>query len=537
MYTLHPMVKSEYDRVWRKYCGFLDLTLPQFMSIQESLLLQQLERFGSCSLGRRLIGTRVPRSVDEYRQLVPLTTYEDYLPELEAGDEEALPEKTHVWASTSGASGGRRCVPFTREAYDRTLDGLMSALILACSRQRGRSTLAEGDRVLYNVAPTPYLSGVLANGASRMFNLRPIMTPDMHDGMDFKEKVSRGFELSLRSGMDILVAMTSVLVKTGNEFNRMSGSRTRKFSSHLRHPAEMSRILRAFLRSRIENRKMLPKDLWPLKALIGWGIDTGIYRDLVYTYWGAYPYEMHACTEAGIMALQSWTRRGLTFIPHSNFYEFIPEAEWHKCTTDVFHEPRTVLYSDVRAGERYELVVTSFYGMPFIRYRLGHLIRITAMEDKEAQVYLPQMVFESRADDLLDIAGFTRVSEKTVMQAIANTGIEYDDWTIRKETADGKPALHLYIELCGNSQPIDLAAVLHRNLIETDPGYHDLACMMEIKPLKVTVLRQGAFDSYYRNKQDNGVELAKSRPPRINASDTVITELLGTEGRQTVAVA
>ncbi len=533
----YPMVKSEYDRVWRKYCGFLDLTLQQFMSIQESLLLQQLEKVARCPLGRRLMGNKTPMSVEEYRNLVPLTTYEDYFPELEPGNEQALPEEPHVWASTSGAAGGCRRVPYTLEAYNRALDNLMSAFILACSKQRGQSSLMEGDRVLYNVAPAPYLSGVLASGASRTFNLRPVMPLDMHDGMDFKEKITRGFEMSLRTGVDILVAMTSVLVKTGNEFNQMSGSRKGRMSKHLMHPGELFRLLRAYLRSKLENRGILPKDLWPVKAIIGWGIDTSIYRDLVYKYWGAYPYEFHACTEGGIIAVQSWSRRGMTFIPYSNFFEFIPEAEWLKSREDVFYEPDTVLLPEVRAGERYELVITNFHGMPFIRYRLGHLIRIVALEDEEARVYLPQMVFETRADDLIDIAGFTRISEKTVTQAIANTGVDYEDWSIRKEIRQGKPTLHLYIELGNGCQPADLASVLHSELMKTDPGYHDLAFMMEIEPLEVTVLRNGTFRDYYRERQENGSELAQRRPPRMNASEAVIEELLSLGGRQPVIVA
>ena len=531
----YPVVKAENDRVWLKYCGFLDLDLPQFMSIQESLLLQQLEKVARCPLGKRLIGNRTPASVEEYRQMVPLTTYEDYLPELDPGDVPSLPEEPHVWASTSGAAGGCRRVPYTLEAYHRSLDNLMSAFILACSRQRGRSSLVEGDRVLYNVAPAPYLSGILASGASKLFNLRPVMSPDIHDGMDFREKITRGFEMSLRTGVDIMVAMTSVLVKTGNEFNQMS--RKSKVSKHLMHPGELMRVLRAFLRSRLENRSVLPKDLWPVKALIGWGIDTSVYRDLVYKYWGAYPYEFHACTEAGIIAVQSWTRRGMTFIPHSNFFEFIPETEWLKSRYDVFYEPRTVLLPDVKSGERYELVITSFYGMPFIRYRLGHLVRITALEDEEAGIQLPQMVFEARADDLIDIAGFTRVSEKTVMQAVANAGVNYEDWIIRKETREGKPTLHLYIELNGGNGKADLASVLHGELMKTDPGYHDLAAMMEMRPLEVTVLRQGTFKDYYREKQENGSELAQRRPPRMNAPDNVVEELLGLAGKRMVHVA
>ncbi len=534
-YIKYPMVQSEYDRVWTKYCGFLDLSLQQFMSTQESLLLQQLEKLTLCPLWKRLVGHRIPKSINEYRNLVPLTMYEDYLPELDAGNEQALPEEPFVWANTSGAAGRYRRVPYTLEAYNRSLDNLMAVLILACSKQKGRSSLMEGDRVLFNVAPPPYLSGLLACGASQIFNLRPVISPDMYDGMDFKEKITRGFEMSLRTGMDILVAMTSVLVKTGNEFNQMSGKS--KISKHLMHPSELLRLSRGFLRSKLENRGMLPKDLWPVKAIIGWGIDTSIYRDLVYKYWGAYPYEFHACTEAGIIAVQNWTRRDMTFIPNSNFLEFIPEREWLKNKHDDSYVPNTVLLPEVKAGERYELVITSFYGMPFIRYRLGHLIRITAMEDREAQVNLPQMVFEARADDLIDIAGFTRVSEKSIVQAIANARIDCEDWTIRKEIKQGKPTLHLYIELNNGCQPENLPSVLHSELMKTDPGYHDLAAMMEIRPLEVTVLRSGTFNDFYREKQENGLELAQSRPPRMNASDEIIGELISLANRQPVPVA
>jgi hypothetical protein len=526
----YPMVRSESDRVWRKYCGFLDLTLQQFMSIQESLLLQQLEKVAHCPLGKKLIGGRTPANIEEFRHLVPLTSYEDYLAELDPGDEQGLPEKPYAWAHTSGASGIFKRIPYTLESYNRSLDSLMSVLILACSRHRGQSSIMEGDRILFNVAPTPYLSGILASGASQMFNLRPVVPPDMHDSMDFKEKVAKSFEISLRTGMDILVALTSVLVKTGNDFHRLS--RNSKVSKHFLHPGAFFRLSRAFLRSKLEKRSLLPKDLWPVKAIIGWGIDTSIYRDLVYQYWGAYPYEFHACTEAGIIAVQNWSRQGMTFIPHSNFYEFISETEWLKNKRDVFYEPRTLLLSEVRPGERYELVITSFHGMPFIRYRLGHLIRITALADEEAQVYLPQMVFETRADDLIDIAGFTRVSEKTVTQAIANTGIDYEDWTIRKEIRWGKPLLHLYIELDHDYQPADLASVLHGELMKTDPGYHDLAAMMELQPLEVTVLRPGTFQNYYRERRQNGLELARRRPPRMNASDEVIRGLVSLGGRE-----
>jgi phenylacetate-coenzyme A ligase PaaK-like adenylate-forming protein len=226
----------------------------------------------------------------------------------------------------------------------------------------------------------------------------------------------------------------------------------------------------------------------------------------------------------------------MTFLPHSNFYEFIPESEWEKTREDAFYEPRTVLLPDVQVGQRYEIVITSFYRMPFVRYRLGHLIRITALEDELTGIRLPQMVFEARVDDLIDIAGFTRISEKTVTSAIANSDIGYEDWTIRKEIKDGKPALHLYIEANNGFKPEELAITVHDELMKTDPGYHDLTNMMDIHPLQVTVLPVGAFDTFYRRRQENGADLAQSRPPKVNAPDDIIEELTSAKENEPITV-
>jgi len=522
--TKFPIIRSENDHVWQKHCGFLDLTTEQFMAVQETLLIQQLKSIINSPLARKLIGNQIPKTVEEFRHLVPLSTYQDYAPEFESGNEDALPEKPFTWAHTSGGSGTFKRVPYTHEFYDHALDSLMAAFILACSEKREQSDLIEGDKVLFNVAPAPYLSGVLANGAYQTFNLKAVMPPDEHDSMDFKDKVAKGFEVSLRTGVDVLVAMTSVLVKLGNDFRELS--RNTKDSKLTKHPAVLQRFGRALLRSKLEHRGILPKDLWPVNALIGWGIDTRSYREQVYQAWGRYPYELHGCTEAGIIALQSWNKRDLTLLPTSNFYEFIPEEEWLACRDNIFAQPSTLLLPEVEPGKRYELVITSFYGMPFIRYRLGHLIEITALEDAEAQVYLPQITFESRADDLLDIAGFTRISEKTVVQALVNASLKYEDWTLNKEVDGDKTTLHLYIEMNGNQSPQEVAVAIHSELANLDPGYRDLERMMDIRPLEVTMLHPGTFSAYYTWKKQYGAELMQRKPPRMNTTEKVVRELL-----------
>jgi hypothetical protein len=136
------------------------------------------------------------------------------------------------------------------------------------------------------------------------------------------------------------------------------------------------------------------------------------------------------------------------------------------------------------------------------------------------------MIFETRADDLIDIAGFTRLSEKTIAQIIANANLNYEDWSIRKEILHDKPKLHLYIELHEERDSEEIKSILQNQLIDTDAGYHDLAKMMEIQPLEVTLLPHGTFSEYYRMKKESGAELAQRRPPRMNAPDYIIRELL-----------
>lgn len=517
------MIRYEGDNLWAKYCGFLNLSLEQFMAVQESMLLEQLQRVGNTTLEKRIIGDKIPTSVDDFRKSVPLTTFKDYLPELGINNEDSLPEKPYVWAHTSGQGTSFLDIPYTLRFYNRLLDDLMAIFILSCSSKRGQSSIQEGDRVLFNVAPSPYLGGLLAAGATERFNLTPVYSPDAHDGMDFKEKIAKGFELSLKSGVDITIALTSVLVKMGKDFNNQS--RKSKLSKYLLQPSVLLRFAQALVRSKIARRGILPKDLWPMKALIGWGMDTSVYREQVYEYWGKHPYEFHACTEAGIIAMQSWTKSDMTFVPHTNFLEFIPESEWQKSKKDSSYQPHTVLFSEVEPGKRYELVVTNFHGMLFIRYRLGHLVKITSLKDEEARIFLPQMTFEGRADDLIDVASFTRLSEKTITQAIANTGLNISEWSIRKEAENEKPVISLYAEVGSKIDSKGVSSMLHQELKKIDYFYDDLDSMMGIQPIEVTILHPGTFDGYCLKRQESGEELSKLKPRRMNASNEVIEEL------------
>ena len=76
------------EELWQMGCGFISLTLEQFMNIQKRLLLEQIELLNRCALGTKIMRGAKPETVEEFREQVPLTTYADYCPELIEQSEE-----------------------------------------------------------------------------------------------------------------------------------------------------------------------------------------------------------------------------------------------------------------------------------------------------------------------------------------------------------------------------------------------------------------------------------------------------------------
>ncbi len=236
--------------------------------------------------------------------------------------------------------------------------------------------------------------------------------------------------------------------------------------------------------------------------------------------------------------MQTWDHEGMTFVPHMNFFEFIPEAEAVKCWQDPAYQPETFLMDELKPG-KYELVITNLHGGAFVRYRLGHLVEITALRNDKLDIDIPQMRFLTRVDDQIDIAGFTRLSEKVIWQALENSGVEYEDWTARKEVIGHKPELHVYVELkrTETKSAEEVAAAVHAELKKLDTPYAELEEFTGLQPIDATVLPHGAFKLYKLRQQAAGAELAHLKPPHINASDSIIDFLTSIASRVRVTEA
>ncbi len=516
------------DEIWKRYCGFLELSLEGTMQIQERLLLEQLRLLGTSELGRRFLGGRIPATVEEFRSNVPLTTYADYADCLSEKREDVLPVKPQYWLHTSGRSGEYKYkwVPYTPQMVQRMYESSMAALLIASCTRPGEFVFDEGDTILFAVPPFPYVSGVVSRAYQAEFNLTYMPPLEIAEKMEFFERVQEGFQLALRDGIDVFYGGAAVLLRISEQFAQ--GSPARKPSRRLLHPRVLFRLLRGFVRSRLAGRNyLMPRDLWKVKCIITGGTDVRLFAKQIEEYWGRPAFEGFGCTEGGGIGTQLWNAKGMVFYPDGNFFEFIPEADAMRSRSDPSFTPTTVTLAEVQAGRRYEMVFTNFLGGVFTRYRIGDIIEFIALRDEETGVNLPQWVFYSRADDIIDLASFARITEGTMWRALEAAGTPYVDWTVRKEYEDQSLVLHIYLEPKGDS--VDAATTrdrLHAALAEIDSDYADMQKMLGLDPLRVTYLSPGTFRRYMLARQAEGVDLAQLKPTHMNASDSILDKLL-----------
>jgi len=491
------------EELWQRYCGFFDLSLDEFMSIQEHLLMEQIGLVAGSPLGKKIMGNNKPGSVEEFRRAVPLTMYDDYEPYLSERQEDVLAVKPYLWCHSAGRRGEFKWIPHSSQIVEKAVRSYLGAFILASASQKGEINIKPGFRGLTVLPPAPYTSGSIIHALTQHISMQ-LIPPLETEAMEFDERAKIGFQMALKGGVDIIGSLISILVGIGEEFSEQTHSSG--FSMSMLHPKVALQFLKAWLQSKREGRTILPRDLWKPKGIVAVGLDATIYRDKVAYYWGKPPYELYAYTEALVCAMQNWNKRALTFLPDMVFLEFIPQEEQFKHEADKNYQPSTVLLNEVEEGKSYEVVITHFYGMPLLRYQTNDVIKVIALKDDEAGINLPQIIFQRKVGEVINLANLAHLDQKTIWQAIANTGIKFADWVATKEYDLDRSQLSLYIELNEKRDANQLANMIDEQLKLVDPDYKDIDSYLHYQPVKVTPLSAGTFMRYAEKKKGGGCQ-------------------------------
>ena len=216
------MREGRREELWQMCCGFLNLKLEEFMIIQKRLLLEQIRMLKGCELGRRVMQGAMPETVQEFREQVPLTTYDDYLPELVERSEDWLPAKPAMWVHTVGRAGeyNFKWVPLSERflyEFERVAGGV--GLLASCNA-KGDFLAKEHLKTLATMSSQYYGSGVVGHLMQQALGVDFLPSNFNMGGMAFKEKMKAGFEEALSEGLDALGGLPSILVYIGEMFRQ-----------------------------------------------------------------------------------------------------------------------------------------------------------------------------------------------------------------------------------------------------------------------------------------------------------------------------
>jgi hypothetical protein len=481
---------------------------------------EQVRLWCNSGLGRLILKDAQPVTVDEFRECMPLTTYEDYAESLLTRRPEILPSQPVIWVQSAWDGGHRplKLSPYTKDMLDSLKHNLLSVLILSAASGKGDIRVKYGDRIVYGGAPLPYATGLIPSLLSEEidFSWLPDTMEESQTSLSLRSK--KGIEMAIGRGIDFFISMGNIAGYITSSFPGEIGNIKPLGVS----PLGGLKYLRAKYIGKRDGKALRPRDFFSPKGIICACSDIKNHKEIVEDGWGVSPVDFSFAAESSCIGVDSWERQGIYFFPDTCFYEFIPENEMIKNMNDPEYKPRTCLMDEVGAGENYELVISLFHGGAFMRYRIGDMYRCTYAGRGNG---LPRFTYIDRDPSVIDIAGFTRLNHSSIEEVLRLSKLGVGQWLAKKEYDEAdNPYLHIYLEILPNSQELDV--VKKSTLAEHfsvyfkyyDSDYSDLKQLINTDPLKITVLKFGSIDRY---ESHTGRAI-----PRINPSTVDIAELM-----------
>lgn len=512
------------------------------MRYNTELLMRMLDDNKDTEYGRKY-GFADIKSVAEFQERVPLTTFDDYagyVYRMTEGGESGLISAYNIahYAKTSGTMGNPKRIPVS----DRAM-GVMNRYNMQLR------TKVICDAIGFDWANPPYLNLIesqlttLKNGATygaisakvigQMGDYLPMLmtsplealVPDPKTNTRYlharfalmnPEITSMGFSFSsiLLELMQYIESEWEMLVDdiekgTIDESVKMPADVRASVLGKIQPMPERAAQLREIF-SRGFDEPIMPK-IWPNLTIFS-GVATGgfatYYNKLRQRYAGDGVRLFYVGLNAseGILSVpMDVDCPDSVLIPDSVFYEFIPiDSE----------DPGDIVTIDgVEVGKTYEIVITNQSG--FYRYRIRDAVKVTGMYNNT-----PMIQFQYRIDQTISVLG-----EKTtelVLRGVAEhvereLGYSMEDFSVFGDV-DSVPMRYVMLMEATLPEGLDpgaVAAELDKGLCEGNPSYGDKVAKGMLDHLRLLFLQPETYLLYRDVMISKGAASAQLKPPRI----------------------
>ncbi len=420
---------------------------------QNFALLQKILRANRNSEFGRAHGFRNIKTLEDFRNNVPPSVYEDYTAQIERvknGEKNVLTSsKVLGFSRTSGSSGVPKFIPATNAsltAYVRYTWTRALALGAAELKKQGKA-YRPGRGVFLSPATNETLpNGMLCSniaeiGARQYGRFYPYILTlptrrlfDVHDG-DYVYSIYR-FALAdpdvtffFSVFFSVNVSQLAYLKKNWellvNDIEKGVISEEVDMKPEVR--ADLLKRIRpmperaAFLREQFRQgfNETLFKRIWPNLTVIC-GIGNASFQSAAEHIRGVaagvpFDFSIYGASEGLVAACYRLENTDMQLLTDSCFYEFVPFGE---------KPERYLTLDEVEQGKKYEILITTQAGL--YRYRLKDVIEVTGFRGK-----CPLISFVYRKGQLFNIAGekFSEEDARTTIRMFEKAhGVTVENW-------------------------------------------------------------------------------------------------------------
>lgn len=538
MSILLPLLTTYAAYAQRKFIG----KTRRLRQTQEQFLLELLRAHQNTELGRQFKLSQI-RSIEQFREQIPIWPYQRYEPfcdRISKGELNVLNPDPVVFISfTSGSTGRKKHIPVTRR-YQQTLrraDIAGLGFAVEGLRQRGlkygqsmitNSVRIEG-RTENGIEYGPVSVGSIRMGRSLFEHnfTHPFEALEIAD-TDARHYTCLLFALKNSQMRGMIANFPMLLLRTCRYLEEFAEDlihdlETGSIAAHVKIEPEIRRYLerrwqadpqRAHQLREIYQRegRLRPKSAWPQLSflLTAQGGTSDFYFQRFDEYFGDVPIfgGVYGSAEATFGVYPQFNTNACILAIESGFYEFIPVDQWE------VEQPKTLLPWEVKVGDRYRILVTSYSG--FYRYDIGDVVEVVGFYNQT-----PLITFRYRRGGLL-----SSITEKTtefhateVMQRLQQElNLRLEDFCITLSEQEIPASYLVNVELASGQSLPDPIALLTRfeALLSESNIRYGIARQGQLPAPRLRLLAPGSFAIVRQRQLAKGMFDSQLKFPHIS---------------------
>ena len=514
---------SVYGRAFRRHC--INISKDAEGS-QAKLLKAVLARNAQTEFGRKN-GFKSIRTVEEYQDRVPFSTYpdyEDYLHRISMYGEQKLITRDRIsfLANTSGTTGVTKHIPVVMRSYAPYL-GCIAMFFSFAKEEMAARGIKHGkmmNTIETESAVTPggirqgFISSFVVGSSGMLVETMtclPIEVLKYGDTVDMKYIKAR-CALAESGLVGMVSAFMSTIVDLMSYIEQNRGMLIRDIRQGTIDPSiDMPQELRSALLKRFPpdpgradaiekafagGEDGLMKRLWSSLVIIV-AIGTGEFAPFaakLRKYCGndvKFCYAMYCSSESLFASVIGTEDENYLMLPNAGFFEFIPvdDPDFDERTM------RPLLMHQLEEGKHYEVVVTSLAGL--YRYRIRDVVVCTGFRGSA-----PMIRFSYRKDQLINITG-VKITSEHIANAVkgfeTRVGVKVLDYSLYADTSATPWRIKAFMEPDGEipGEPAGSAArIFDEELAKVNAEHGRMLKIGESSPSVVCAVRPGSYARY-----------------------------------------